>query len=210
MTEALLILGAGGHGRVVADIARARGYANMAFLDDAPPPPERLAAMTVLGPIARLAELAGEWRHAVPAVGDNAVRLALLRQLREAGFETPSLVHPSAVVSSSARIGSGVVIAPGAIINVDACIGDAVIVNTGARIDHDCVIGRGSHIAPGATLSGGVVVGERAWLGTGCAVRQGVSIGADAMVGVGAAVVFDLDPAGTYVGVPARAIETQR
>lgn len=209
MTKSLLILGCGGHGRVVADIAQACGYAKIAFLDDDPVAAKRSAPFPVLGALDRMTELASEWRAVVPAVGDNAKRLALFRQGLDAGFETPSLVHPSAVVSAGADIGAAVVIAPGAIVNVGATIGNAAIVNTGARIDHDCVIGAGCHVAPGSTLSGNVVVGERAWLGTGCAVRQGVSIGADVMVGVGAAVVFDLEDRGTYVGIPARPLETR-
>lgn len=207
MTRSLLVLGCGGHGRVVADIARACGYGKIAFLDDAPGAPERAAPLRVLGTLDRMFDLVGAWPSAVAAVGGNMTRLSLFRRLGDAGFETQSLVHPSAVVSAGAEIGRGVVIAPGAIVNVGASIGDAAIINTGARVDHDCKVGAGCHIAPGATLSGSVEVGERAWLGTGCAVRQGIAIGTDVMVGVGAAVVFDLESGGTYVGVPARPLK---
>lgn len=205
MARSLLVLGCGGHGRVVADTASECGYTRIAFLDDRP---TELAAKLagVLGPMDMLDDLAGEWDAAIAAVGDSTLRLALLERIRSAGFEVPSVVHPSAIVNRRAQIGAGVLVGAGAIINVFARIGDAAIVNTGARIDHDCVVGRGSHIAPGATLSGDVKVGERAWLGTGCAVRQGVTIGADVMVGVGAAVVSDLAAGETYIGVPARAL----
>ncbi len=209
MIGALLVLGCGGHGRVVADIALERGYTRIAFLDDAPDAAERADGMEVLGPLARLAELAAEWPAAVAAVGENVTRLALYRRLREAGFETPALIHPSAVVSRRAELGPGVVVAPAAVINVGARIGHAAIVNTGAMIDHDCMIGAGSHIAPGATLSGAVSVGDRAWLGTGCAVRQGIRIGEDVVVGVGAAVVSDLAAGMIYAGVPARPLLQQ-
>lgn len=204
MEKSLLVVGCGGHGRVVADIAYECGHTRIAFLDDKPTELARELA-PVLGPTKMLEDLAGDWGAAIAAVGNNFLRLAFLERLHGAGFETPSIVHPSAVVSRKAHIGVGVVVAAGAVINVAARIGDGVIVNTGARVDHDCVVGRGSHLAPGATLSGGVTVGDRAWLGTGCSVRQGVTIAADVMVGVGATVVSDLAAGKTYIGVPARA-----
>lgn len=208
MTRPLLVLGRGGHGRVVADVALACGYDRIAFLDDSPVSPADPSPFPLLGPMASIPEMAESWPAAIAAVGSNSVRLDLFRRLLAAGFETPTIVHPSAVVSGNAVLGSGVFVAPGAVINVGARIGDATIVNTGARIDHDCSIGIASHVAPGATLSGGVVAGCRAWLGTGCSIKQGVTIGDDAIVGVGAAVVSDLAGGRTYVGVPARPVVT--
>lgn len=206
MTRSLLVLGCGGHGRVVADAALDCGYDEIAFLDDAQPA-HQPAGVRVLGPFSMAADLADEWPTAIVAVGNGVLRLKLFDTLQRLAFAVPSIVHPSAVVSRGVAIADGVFVAAGAIINVGARIGNAVIVNTGARIDHDCEIGAGSHIAPGATLSGSVVVGERAWLGTGCSVRQGVKIGNDTVVGVGAAVVTDLAAGKTYVGVPARLFE---
>lgn len=206
MTNSLLVLGCGGHGRVVADAALDCGYDEVAFLDDGEP--ARIpAGMKVLGPFSALDALRLEWPAAIAAVGDGALRLQLFTKLRRSGFRTPSIVHPSAVVSRGALLGEGVFVAAGAIVNIGARIADAVIVNTGARIDHDCEIGMGSHIAPGATLSGGVTVGERAWLGTGCSVRQQVRIGSDSVVGVGAAVVSDLAAGHVHAGVPARMLK---
>ncbi|HRO49506.1 MAG TPA: acetyltransferase [Hyphomicrobium sp.] len=205
MTRGLLVLGCGGHGRVVADAATECGYTHYAFLDDAPQASGKsMLPGLVLGPMAMMEQLVREWGEAIVAVGNCSARLTLFERLRSLGFETPSIVHPSAVISRNADIGSGVFVAAAAVVSVGAKIGEATIVNTGARVDHDCEIGRGCHIAPGATLSGGVRVGERTWLGTGCAVRQGVTIGADVLVGVGAAVVTDLESGKTYVGVPAR------
>lgn len=208
MTKPLLVLGCGGHGRVVADVATDCGHGNIAFLDD----DEKLSGAhggTVLGPMSMLEDLVGHWPRAIAAIGDGTERLKLLRRLNDIGFETSAIIHPSAIISRNAQIGQGVFVGPGAVINVGARIGDGAIVNTGARIDHDCMIGAGSHIAPGTTLSGGVTVGERTWLGTGCAVRQGVTIGDDVTVGVGAAVVTDLLASKTYVGVPARPLVKQ-
>jgi sugar O-acyltransferase (sialic acid O-acetyltransferase NeuD family) len=207
MTKSLLVLACGGHGRVVADAATECGYEEIAFLDDAHDTLTPVIGFPVLGPLSLIEQLAASWPNAIAAVGNGATRQQLFRRLREAGYRTCSIVHPSAVVSRRASVGEGVLVAAGAVINVGAKIGDAAIVNTGARIDHDCIIGSAAHIAPGTTLSGGVTVGERAWLGTGCSVRQGITIGDDVMVGVGAAVVADLTVAGTYAGVPARRLE---
>lgn len=204
MNRGLLILGAGGHGRVVADVALELGFRRIAFLDDATNGPDVDIGIPVLGPLQLAETLLEEWPLACVAIGNNQRRQELYESLQNAGFAMPALVHRSAVVSRFARLGDGVVVAAGAVINAGAEIGDACIVNTGARIDHDCVIGEATHVAPGATLSGGVVTGARVWLGTGCAVKQGVRIVDDAFVGVGAAVVCDLATAGTYIGVPAR------
>ena len=203
MKGRLLILGCGGHGRVVADAAANCGYEDIAFLDDAYGTSARLPS-SLLGPTALLADLVDEWPSAIVGVGNNAIRQALFQRLQTAGYKTPPVIHPSAVVSRNVRIGAGVFIAPGAVVNTGTQIADAAIVNTGARIDHDCIIGAASHIAPGATLSGGVTLGQRVWLGTGCSVKQGVMIGEDALVGVGAAVVGNLAGYAAYVGVPAR------
>lgn len=204
MTRKLLVLGAGGHGRVVADIALSSGYERVAFLDDAFETLKTASSSPAIGPMSAIRDMASEWPDAIAAVGNNVRRLELFESLRKLGYGTPSIVHPSAIVSRGAQIGHGVFVAPTVVINVGARIDDAAILNTGARIDHDCVIGAACHIAPGATLSGGVEVGARAWLGTGCAVRQNVKIGEDAVIGVGAAVVSDLAGGATYAGVPAR------
>lgn len=204
MTARLLVLGCGGHGRVVADAALDCGYDAVAFLDDAHATVEPGSPFRILGPISQIGKLVGDWPAAIAAVGDNERRLEFFLRLRASGFRLPCIVHPSAVVSRGAALGEGVFVAAGAVVNTGARVGDAAILNTGSRIDHDCHIGAASHIAPGTTLSGNVKTGEKVWLGTGCSVRQGVTIGSGAVVGVGAAVVSDLAPDKIYVGVPAR------
>jgi len=203
MTKKLLVLGFGGHGRSVADVALDCGYERIAFLDDAAVG----TSAEILGPFSSLERFAQEWPAAIVAVGNNALRLRMFEEIGRRGFKRISLVHPSAHMSRSAVIGGGVFIGRAAVIGTNARIGDATIVNTSASIDHDCQIGLANHIAPGATLSGEVMTGERVWLGTGCSVRQRVRIGADAVVGVGAAVVGDLPGAQTYAGVPAQALK---
>jgi sugar O-acyltransferase (sialic acid O-acetyltransferase NeuD family) len=202
MMPALLVLGCGGHGRVVAEAAMDSGYDKIAFLDDAPPEPPQ-PGVRVLGPLYAIERLAPEWPAAIVAIGDAALRLKLFETLRR-DYATPNIIHPSAVISRSAQLGSGIFIGAGAIVGTGARIDNAAIINTGARIDHDCHIGPGSHIAPGATLSGNVTVGARTWLGTGCTIKHGIVIDDDVIVGVGAAVVSNLPRGKTYVGVPAR------
>ncbi len=210
MTRALLILACGGHGRVVADVALDCGYDTIAFLDDDSEAQSRSAGFPVLGPMKDIASLVERWPSAIAAVGNGPRRLEVFHELKRARYATPSIVHPSAIVSRGAVVGEGVFVAPGAIINTGARIANAAIINTRALIDHDCEIGTGAHIASGVTLSGGVVVGRTSWVGAGSSVRQGVRIGDNVMVGVGAAVVADIPNAGVYVGVPARAMDTHK
>jgi sugar O-acyltransferase (sialic acid O-acetyltransferase NeuD family) len=201
---ALLILGAGGHGRVVADAARQAGYERIGMLDDRFPEVETSGPFAIVGKMAQLGEFLADYENAVAAVGDAHLRLELLDRLGAAGYRLPAVIHPSAVGSAGAALDRGVFVGPGAIVNIGADIGAATIVNSGARIDHDCRVGPGCHIAPGAVLSGSVTLGDRVWIGTGACLRQGVTIGSMATIGVGAAVVSDLPGNTTYVGVPAR------
>ncbi|MBR2687878.1 MAG: acetyltransferase [Aquamicrobium sp.] len=204
--KSLLIVGCGGHGRVVGDAALEVGYERIAYLDDRPPTIAPPGGSKVIGPISSLRDLNAEWPVAIVAIGDGRIRLQLFEQLQQTGFETPAIVHPAATVSRGAKLGKGVFLAAGSVVNIGTRIGDVSIVNTGARVDHDCTIGRGCHIAPGATLSGNVLTGDRVWLGTGCSVRQDVKIGDDVLVGVGASVVSNLDANHVYAGVPARVL----
>lgn len=163
MKGGILVLGAGGHGRVVADTAEIAGYENVAFLDDEATT-SHSGPYTIFGPLSALKDLRDDWKAAIPAVGNNRVRLDLLERLRALGYGTPAILHPAAVVSRHAEIGDGVFLAAGAIVNIGARLGDAVIVNTRATVDHDCEIGQGVHLSPGAHLAGEVAVGARSWV----------------------------------------------
>lgn len=199
----LLILGAGGHARVVADAASESGFDKVGLVDDAGS--EKFSGpFPIVGRSADLERLLPEWGAAIVGIGDNRRRLELLERLRALGFLTPSIVHPRAAVSRHANLAGGVFVAAGAVINFGATIGDSVIINTGATVDHDCVLGAGVHISPGAHLGGNVSVGERSWIGIGAAVRHGIRIGPDAIVGAGGVVVRELAGGQTYVGSPAR------
>ncbi|MBI3804174.1 MAG: acetyltransferase [Nitrospirae bacterium] len=205
MGGVLLIAGAGGHGKVVADAALSTGkWDEVMFLDDAWPGKKGNGRWGICGKIENLPEWRLRCKEAVVAIGNNRLRLIFQQRLADAGFEIASVVHPSARISPFSQVGAGSVVFANAVVNVDAIIGEGAIINTAATIDHDCRLGRGVHISPGAHLSGGVSVGEFSWIGIGGVVRELISIGSDVTVAAGAAVVADIPDGITVMGVPAR------
>mgnify|MGYP002619888347 CR=1 FL=1 len=200
----LAVLGASGHGKVVADCAEEAGWQQVVFFDDAWPTLSANCHWHVQGDSAALLASLADFDGVVVAIGNNAARHTRIAALRDAGAALVSVLHPAASISRYASIGTGVVVFAGAVVNADVTIGDGAIINTGATVDHDCVIGPASHISPGANLAGGVSVGERAWVGIGAAVKQLVKIGANSTVGAGAVVVRDVPDDAIVVGNPAR------
>jgi sugar O-acyltransferase (sialic acid O-acetyltransferase NeuD family) len=200
----LAVLGASGHGKVVADAAEAAGWSSVVFFDDAWRDQATNGAWPVVGGTEELLDQLGNLDGVIVAIGDNAVRHAKLELMRQSQAPEVSVIHPAASVSAHARIGLGSVIFAGVVINVDAVIGCGAILNTGCSIDHDCMLGDAVHVSPGARLAGGVTVGDLSWIGIGASVRQSISIGARAVVGAGAAVVADVPDDVTVTGVPAR------
>ena len=202
---AVVVLGCGGHAKVVIEVLRAEGRLRPVACTGAAPAPAAVLGVPVEGSDDALPGLRDRGvRHAVVAVGGNRLRLRLGRALASLGFEAPATVHPSAVVSPTARLGRGVVVMAGAVVNAQAEIGEFAIVNTRASVDHDCVLGPGVHVAPGATLAGNVTLEEGVFIGAGAAVVPGARVGAYTVVGAGAAVVRDLAAGVTATGVPAR------
>jgi sugar O-acyltransferase (sialic acid O-acetyltransferase NeuD family) len=208
--SALWILGAGGHGVVVADAAAAsRAWSSISFFDDRWPALERTEQWAVLGDTAALRTRVSDSAPGpkiVIALGDNTRRLELMQVLVQAGAALATVIHPSAVVSPHASVGAGSVVLAGAVVNPRARLGLATIVNTRASVDHDCSIGDGVHLCPGVTLAGNVTVHDRAWVGIGSCVVHGVTIGQDAIVGAGSAVIRNVAPGSTVVGSPAKEI----
>jgi UDP-perosamine 4-acetyltransferase len=206
----VLIVGAGGHGKVVLDILRAGATYNPIGFIDADPAlaGTSVGGLPVLGHLNALAKLKGKVSAAIVAIGDNRARPGYSQKLRERGFELINAIHPSAVASTMAKLGRNVVIAAGVVISTEAAIGDDVILNTSAIVDHECEIGPAVHICPGAAIAGRVRIGEGAFIGLGCRIIQCLTIGEHATIGAGAVVIRDIPPGATAVGVPARVIKT--
>ncbi len=208
----LLILGAGGHGKVVAEAVMAAGLSEtIAFLDDlctVHGQSNNQSGWPVIGPFASALDLKirNQFSFALVAVGHAPARLRWLQRLAFAGYELPVLIHPTSWVSPSAQLGAGSVVFAQAAIQAQAVIGNGAILNTGCSVDHDAQLGDGVHICPGARLAGEVQVGDRSCIGIGASVIQQIRIGADVTVGAGAAVVRDLPDGVTAVGVPARVL----
>ncbi|HEY3784179.1 MAG TPA: acetyltransferase [Steroidobacteraceae bacterium] len=202
----LLIAGAGGHGRVVADAAEGwpELWSEIAFLDDRYPQLTRSGAWPVVGSFAQLAPQRANFEACVAALGDASLRLAVLEQCQQAGFEVPVIAHRQAMLSRHASVGSGTFIAAGAVVCVGSQIGMGCIINTGATVDHDGHLGAGVHVCPGAHLAGSVKVGARTWFGIGAVAREGVRIGSDVTVGAGAVCLEDVRDGVVVAGVPAR------
>ena len=203
------MLGASGHGGVVADAALAAGWDEVEFFDDRWPGIAGVGPWNIVGDTVALLGDHARYAGVIVAIGANRARLARHRALAAAGAAMTTVVHPSAVVSPFATLGDGSVLCALAVINPFARTGAAVILNTGATVDHDCVLGDGVHVSPGAHIGGAVSIGEASWIGIGAAVRQGILIGAGVIVGAGAAVVTDIADGITVVGVPARKLNNE-
>lgn len=197
----LMILGAGGHGKVVADIARLCGYDQIAFLDD-DATKTTWVGYPVLGATHGFLQYT-DWEFFV-AMGNSHVRHQLHNALVEAGKAIATLEHPKAVVAQSARIGRGSVVMAGAVVNPDARIGEGCIINTCASVDHDCIVEDFCHISVGSHLSGTVHLQQHVLLGIGATVSNNLTVCAHCIIGAGAAVTTDICQSGTYIGVPAR------
>lgn len=196
--DRLIIVGASGHGKVVADIAQLNGYSDIMFLDNNPEI-KICAGYPVLGPDSMLTELDGE---VFIAVGNASVRKKLMEQYSDRLF--PILVHPRAIVADSVKLGFGTVVMAGAVINPDATVGAGCIINTSSSVDHDCVISDYVHVSVGSHIAGTVTVGKGTWVGAGAILSNNISVCANCMIGAGAVVINDITSEGMYVGVPAR------
>lgn len=205
MKNKLLIIGASGHGKVVADIALKMGiWEKIAFLDDN----KNLTismGLEVLGTADDISTYKNEYEIFV-GIGNNATRQKIHEMLEKFGATIPTLVHPDTVIGSEVEIGIGTVVMAGVIINCCTKIGNGCILNTGSTIDHDNTIEDFVHISPRASLAGTVKVGKCSWIGVGSVVSNNISITKGCKVGAGAVVVKDITEEGVYVGVPVRRI----
>lgn len=199
MDNRLIIIGAGGQGKVIADIAMKMGYTDICFVDDHAEG-TRLG-FPIIGSSADLKQLDDGRTDFVIGIGNNAVR----KKAAE-GHNIPwaTLIHPSAQIAADVSIGPGTVIMAGAVVNVSASVGKHCIINTGAIVEHDNVIEDYVHLSPGAVLGGTVRIGELTHVAIGATVRNNIDICRDCTIGAGAVVVKNIERSGVYIGVPAR------
>lgn len=200
----VVIIGASGHARVIADIVHCLGDIVDGFLDDRDA--EQFPGLHILGSVddATLIAQDSPSTRFVIGIGNNETRERIVKKLGELYYHTA--IHPSAVIASDASIGTGSVVMANAVINTGAVIGQHCIVNTAATVDHDCTINDFVHLSPGVHLSGTVSIGKASWLGVGAVVTNNINICSGSTIGAGTVVIKDIETAGTYVGVPAKAL----
>jgi len=205
MNRKLLIIGAGGHGKVAADIAsKMEKWDKISFLDDN----STLGSVMgydILGPTSNVYTFIYDHDLFV-AIGDNKTRYHFFQKLESTNANLVTLIHPSAVIGEQVSIGVGTVIMPRVVINCCTKIGKGCILNTGSTVDHDNIIEDFVHISPGVHLAGGVRIGTGSWLGIGSTVSNNITITSWSTVGAGGVVIKDLSDPGVYVGVPVRRI----
>jgi UDP-perosamine 4-acetyltransferase len=208
--QPLILLGSGGHAKVVIDIIEDLRRFDIVGVVSADDTEQTFLGYPRLGGDDSLKKFAAAGSvSAFVAIGDNGVRSRLLRKVRSLDFSVPSIISAKATVSRRAHLGSGVVIMPGAVINADTIIEDGVIVNTAASVDHDCVLRHCAHIGPGAHLAGGIVIDAGAFIGAGSTVVRRATIGAWSVVGAGSTVIRSVPAHAVAVGTPARLIRNE-
>ena len=203
MEKSIVIIGASGHGKVVADIAGKTGYKKIIFLDDN-------THLTSCGEYPVEGPIIGYRTYdcdMVVAIGNAEVRQRLQTELMNAGKHLATLIHPAAVLGENVVLGEGTVVMAGAVVNPCVTIGKGCIINTCASVDHDCVVEDYVHISVEAHLAGNVHVGEGTWIGIGAAINNNISITSGCMIGAGAVVVRDIGIRGTYAGVPVKRLK---
>lgn len=196
------IIGASGHGKVIADIAKKNGYSEISFFDDNENIHE-CGSYLVTGKSAEARIFDGD---IIVGIGNAAIRKKIQEMLPVEKLVT--LIHPDAVIAEDAVIGAGTVVMAGAVVNPGVQIGNGCIINTCSSVDHDCTVGDYVHIAVGSHLCGTVSVGSGTWIGAGATVSNNVAICSECMIGAGAVVVKNIEKSGTYLGVPARHINS--
>lgn len=207
-TKTLIIIGAGGHGKVVADCARmTKQFDDIRFLDGKYPELLHVADWEIVGHQDDYANYDDKNTWYFVAIGSNHVRHKWQQKLLTNGLKIATLVHPNACVAQDVIIGQGTLILAGCVINILTEIGSGCIINTGATVDHDCSIGEFNHIAPGVNLAGAVQLGIEVFMGVGCNVIQCVSIGEKTTVGAGSTVLQNIPANVTAVGTPAKVIK---
>lgn len=201
----IVIIGAGGHGKVAYDTIKAMNkYTIAGFIDDNELlQGKKVYGVPVLGKVSNLLEdLKDTFDGVFIAIGNNKIREKIFNMLIK-DFKIINAIHPRAIISSSVKFGKGILVVAGVVINADSNIGDGAIINTSATVDHDNIIGKFSFIAPGVHLAGGVIIGDYSQVGIGSSIIQNIKIGENCIIGAGAAVVKDIPKNSLAYGVPA-------
>lgn len=207
MKSKLLIIGASGHGKVVADIAmKMKQWDEIAFLDDNPDISTSLG-LKVLGNTKCISDFIEHYDIFI-GIGNNDIREKLFRELKKNGASIPVLIHPNTIIGEEVEVGIGTVVMAGVIINSSTSIGKGCIINTGATIDHDNEIDDFVHISPGVNTAGNVRIGYKTWVGIGSVISNNINICSNCIIGAGSLVIKDLLCSGTYVGSPVKKIST--
>lgn len=205
--EKILLIGGGGHCKVVIDATRLSGGYDIVGIVDLPENVGKtLCGVPIIGDDSKLEKIFGQGVKyciiTVGSVGDSKIRQKLYKLSKARQFELVNVIHPSAIIDKSVKMGKGNFISAGVIINSEAQIGNNCIVNTGAIIEHDCIIGDNVHIAPGVVMSGGVFIGANSHIGTGSSIIQSIVIGKNVMIGAGSNVVKNIKNNVTAFGNP--------
>lgn len=200
MDKKLLIIGSGGHGRTVADIAnKMNAWHEISFLDD------KINNPDVIGRTGDALKYKDTYDIFV-AIGDNTARETLIIELLSHGIKIPTIIHPSVIIGEKVKVLDGTVLMPGVIINHSCKIGVGCIINTGVIIEHDCFVENFVHLSPGSMLAGSVKVGQGSWLGIGGVISNNVEVCKECIIGAGAVVIHNIYESGTYIGVPAKRV----
>ena len=203
----LIVIGSGGHARIIIDIAESLGYGIRGIIDiNFNNQKENILDYPVLGNFNIIKKCDPKEDCVIIAIGDQYERAKYYKKARSLGFSILSLIHPSTIISKHVKIGKGVIINAGVIINVNSVIGDNTIINTGAIIDHEVTIGNHSHICPGAKLAGRVSIGKYCMVGIGSCIIDNIKIGNNVKVGAGSIIINNVVSNSTFVGVPGKRI----
>ncbi len=202
-----ILLGGGGHAKVLADVLKLQSCAVIGFTDKREMAGKEIQGIAWMGDDSAIQKYSADAVLLVNGVGSTGrpiLRKGLFERFKELGYTFTTVIHPSAVIAKDVSIAEGGQIMAGAVIQPGSMIGKNTIVNTRASVDHDCSVGEHVHIAPGATLGGGVQVGDSVHIGSGATVIQGIKIGENSVIGAGAVVIRDVPENVTVFGVPAR------
>ena len=198
----LIIVGAGGHGKVLLDIATKMGYSDISFLDDVES--GDILGHKILGRVSEIEKFNIPNTGFIVGIGDNSIRSNIQKKYN---LNWATLIHPSAQIGCGVSVGQGTVVMAGAVINPFATICRGCIINTCSSVDHNCYIEDFVHISPGAHLAGNVTVKQKTWIGAGAIISNNITVTNDCLIGAGAVVVKDIMESGTYIGLPAKRIE---